>query len=163
MKRTGLMLAMIIASSSAHASSIYRCEVNGEITFSQQPCAANAEAINLRYSKPDEDSAARAQEDHEQTTSRAASMELERRIRWERDKIQEEERHINSLQRQRSAEIAALQQRQTRANNNLAGATFRQSLAEEMQAVNQRFDAQIDQRQANIDRMRADIERMQQQ
>ena len=90
-------------------------------------------------------------------------MELERRIRWERDKIQEEERHINSLQRQRSAEIAALQQRQTRANNNLAGATFRQSLAEEMQAVNQRFDAQIAQRQANIDRMRADIERMQQQ
>ena len=134
--------------------------VDDIVTFSQQPCAADAESIDLKYIPADEEAALRAKETHELIKNKSSEMERERLIRWEEEKIDKEERHIRSLERDRKSELSNLKRRQAYAANNLAGAVYHQSLSDEMQAVNQRYDALIAQRQASIERIRAEIDRM---
>src|SRR5690606_32354734 len=55
-------------------------------------------------------------------------------------------RHYRAMdvwQRQRDAKIAGIRKQQRRAANNLAGATYLQSLATEMQAINDDYNTRI--------------------
>ena len=66
-----------------------------------------------------------------------------RRAQVERD-IKKGERAIDRYQKQMSSELAALRARKARANNNLAGATWEQSISSEMQAVSDKYANLID-------------------
>ncbi|WP_297533461.1 hypothetical protein [Thalassolituus sp.] len=61
-----------------------------------------------------------------------------RRAQLKRD-IKKGERAIDRYQKQMSGELAALRARKARANNNLAGATWEQSISAEMQAVSDKY------------------------
>ena len=61
-----------------------------------------------------------------------------------------------------SDQIANLQRKKQYANNNLAGATWEQSISDEMSAVSQKYDALIRNDQSQIDLLRADAERLRQ-
>ena len=50
---------------------------------------------------------------------------------------------ITQLIQERDAKLAALRDKKSYANNNLAGATWEKSISDEMQAVAQRYNADI--------------------
>ena len=160
MKRTLFTLALLTAASQAPASSVYRCVVDGETIFSQQPCSAQAEEVQINFIRANEEEARRRGEAAEFDRSTAEGLERQRRIREIQARIDTENRAINQLQRDRDRELANIRRRQANTNDNLAGATLRHSLSEEMNGVNQRYDSQIAQRQTTIDRLQAEITRI---
>ncbi len=145
----------VLITTTAHAQ-IYRCEINGETIYSQQPCATDAETVELRYHRVDPQSAAAAASSAADLKASNDAMTRERRIREIGNEIGRLESRNRRLLQSRDREIGQLRARQRTANNNLAGATYRQSIAEEMSAVNQRYDTQIRVNQEQIGRMRDD-------
>lgn len=71
--------------------------------------------------------------------------------------IDERERSIVRLAQQQEAEVTRLRQDRSRANNNLAGATWEQSLATEMSAVAERYRTRIEIEQVAITRLSAQL------
>jgi hypothetical protein len=128
------VLVMVVFAVTAEAG-IYKCLVNGRTVFSQRPCGEGAEEVRVRYQAADP---AAAQGGGSPSASNLADrVILDRRIRAK-------EQEITKYQRQRDAEMAVLRARKTRANNNLAGATWEQSISTEMVAVAEKYRAMID-------------------
>ena len=134
----GLTLAGQVA-----ADTIYRCEIDGRLVFSQQPCEEDAERVEIEQREP------RAGE------ARASSMHdpnYADRVRLER-RIDRHQARIRNLQRSRDQDLSALRARQRRAMNNQAGATWLQAIAAEMQATADSYDSRIQVEQREIDRL----------
>ncbi|MCW8830990.1 MAG: DUF4124 domain-containing protein [Gammaproteobacteria bacterium] len=153
-------MALLCLFTGSAVAEIYKCQLDGQTVFSQTPCAEDAEKYQVDYIKANEENAAelaernaRAREDLENT-----SVELE--IRGIGLKIKKEQAYISTLQGQRDSELRALRNKKRYASNNLAGATWEQSISDEMNAINSRYDAMIEERQARINRLERDIDRL---
>ena len=142
-----MILAGLALAGSVSAQTIYRCEVDGQLVFSQQPCAEDAERIEHDF--PVVESAAPV----------ATPDNYVARVRIERQ-IRRHENRVRSLQASRDRDIATLRQRMARANNNLAGAQYMESIATDMQALGDRYDSRIGVEQRAIDRLRDDLARI---
>lgn len=70
-------------------------------------------------------------------------MELDRRQREIAYAIRDSEQEIDGYRAQMDRELAALQYKKSQANNNLAGATWEQSISTEMQAVSEKYRTKI--------------------
>ena len=126
---------------------VYRCEApDGRAVFSQTPCAHDAQKVEVRAIAPD--AANRARMD-EQTRQTAASTRHQ-------VEIHRLEREARRLELERDRAVAELDARRSRAANNLAGATWLQSLAQERQAVYAHYDPQIQATRSEIARLRAE-------
>jgi predicted nucleic acid-binding Zn-ribbon protein len=62
---------------------------------------------------------------------------------------------IDNLRGQLQHELGVLQEKKTHANNNLAGATWLESISQEMAAVTHRYDIEIKAAQGRLDTLRA--------
>jgi hypothetical protein len=159
----GFLAFFVLVVGSAHASKIYRCEIDGELVFSQVPCEPDAEEFQV------EPGPAAASQRPSQPTSPPPlesgmptadeNTRYVERVRLER-RIIRHEKKITQLQRSRDAELALLRNRMQRANNNLAGATWLEAISTEMQAVTDTYSSQIEIEQNQIDRLREDIDRL---
>ena len=132
--------------------SIYRCVIDGELIFSQQPCEEGAERIGDAGSSSENDARVEPAFDTG-PDNYVARVRLERRI-------SRHQRNISALQRERDRELASVRQRMQRANNNLAGATYIQGLSTEMQAVTDSYSSRIDVEQRSIDRLLTELDRL---
>jgi hypothetical protein len=137
---------------------IYKCEINGQIEFSGQPCADNAERIELKVRQP----------------SAKAIAEQEART----ESFQEESKFsdINSLNRQNDAleaQIAALEkERQTvlavmgtktyQVDEDIIG-TREHGLFKRMREIGADYDRKVDQLRQQIDQNDLKIEQLYQQ
>lgn len=135
----GLMLA------SGLACAQYRCtDSAGKLSIQQFPCAPADRQQAVQLKSP-------ARSGSEPTSQLAGSQSKERSVlrRFELDRrVRELEQDIRLLtdgisQRNASmdAELDRLKAQKSSANNNLAGATYMQSLSAEMQAVAAKHDA----------------------
>lgn len=155
-------LFIILSSQAAMAADIYRCEVNGKVEFSQLPCSDDAQKLELKdnpnkitphyresqpidTSAPAEEASATTQES---TTNYLERKRAERRIYSIKREIKSLEKDRRRIFSDRDAKIADIKSQQKHANNNLAGATWQQSLAQEMTSVSQAADSQV----SSIDR-----------
>ena len=86
-----------------------------------------------------------------------ATFARDRRIREVKDQIAGLENDIEQRNRRMQSELDGLRYRKSFANNNLAGATYEQSLSTEMQAVTSRTRAQNDVDFERIRALRADL------
>lgn len=133
-------------------SQVYKCDFNGTTVYSQQPCGDDAELVQIKTtsvggntistlapSKP-------AMSEYDQI-----SRNIDKRnLNIELVKLNaQKERTI----KRRNADLAALRAKQSRARNNLAGATFLESISTEMNAVVSRYDADIAELNRQIDQM----------
>lgn len=136
------MIFFVVASFSVSAE-VYRCEDSkGRLQFSDKPCGENAEVISLETTTSGVGVGA-------MSGNWSAVIEANR----ERDKARAIERHetaIARLNREKNAKLSALRAKQARANNNLAGATYRQAIASEIQAVVTDYNARISDQRAII-------------
>ena len=149
-----MILATLALSGSVAAQTIYQCEVDGQLVFSQQPCGEDAKEIEhdfpvVELADPAETRPGNFMDDDNYV----------KRVRIER-RISRHEATIRNLQRQRDREIAAIRRKARYASNNLAGATWEQSLATEMQALTDRYNSEIGVEQSSIDRLRDDLDRL---
>ena len=164
-KCTGILATALLTIITAPASAVNKC-VNdaGQVVYQTAPCPATAKGSELTLQKAPPPAAASAvdAEELKRLQQTAGKMERDR-------KLTEIDREIGRLEGQivnhRSAmsdQIANLQRKKQFANNNLAGATWEQSISDEMSAVSQKYDALIRNDQSQIAVLRADADRLRQ-
>lgn len=141
----GAITAAALASllTAGPAAAVYKCQVNGETVFSQTPCAADAEKVEVKVHRPSEGETKAAEERANWLREENAAMRADRKSRDAAIEIAKLEREIEGYQVQMDKELAALRGQKARANNNLAGATWEQSIATEMQAVVDKYSTKI--------------------
>src|SRR5580765_8490304 len=138
----------VLAAGAANAQ--YKCVgKDGAISFQQQPCPGQSQQQKLEVKVP-------APATPAVTPAKAASgplnvdqrmardMEHERRIRELKVEITQTEDSISRRNQQMSAELETLRAKKPLARNNLAGATWEQSISQEMQAVTQKYKTMND-------------------
>ncbi|MEO1751148.1 DUF4124 domain-containing protein [Thiofaba sp. EF100] len=143
----------------AHAE-IYKCVVNGQTVFSQQPCAKDAVEVKPKVVKPSADAMAEQSVVNASIQASASSMERDRRMRQLEQAIADADARIAQLERDRDAKILMLRVKRIHANNNLAGATWEQSLATEMDAVATQYGTSIQSAQMEKQRLIDELNRM---
>src|SRR5690554_307078 len=119
---------------------VYQCEINGQMVFSDQPCAADAKRIHIK---------APARIGGGSMLGKGGQAFLDQRARQRQ--VEDIDRDIDRLERQRARAqmnldnaLIRYQNRKSRANNNLAGATLEGSLAQEAEVMRSRFQSEID-------------------
>jgi hypothetical protein len=143
---------------------IYKCVEGGKAVFQDTPCRGSGGAItvtpasgpapaaplgiaNSNESSAKPDATSRLKDD-------VRSMEYQRRLRGIDNEIRALEGSILDYQTAMGREIAALQDRKRYAKNNLAGATWEQSISTEMQSVSDKYRVSIQVAQDRISQLR---------
>lgn len=149
-----LMLVASIISLPAVAQ-VNKCTINGQTVYQAAPCPQGAKAAILKYRNDiAEDDAKAAREDF--LAREKARQTADRRLSIERE-MSALERQIERYQKDMDAELAALRNAKGAAANNLAGATWEQSLSTEMQAVTTKYQTKIKIAQDKIATLREEL------
>lgn len=151
--RQSLMLCCLLVGLPA-AAQINKCVVDGKVVYQAAPCKSGTQVAILAPRSDVSDEIARASREKflaadklRQTNNRREQID---------SAIDALERNIASYQQSMDAELAALQTRKASASNNLAGATWEQSLSTEMQAVTAKYQTKIKTAQERIAGLRQD-------
>jgi hypothetical protein len=130
-----------------HATEVYKCkDEKGRLTFSQKPCAKDAEVIKV--SGPAQTGTNFAGSDFAEFDANKAKDDKAKAITNIYNRI-------DSLRAERDRKISNLKRNQGHARNNLAGATYMQSLATEMQSVTDDYNSRIEMEMKEIESLRA--------
>jgi hypothetical protein len=160
LKTLPLLLALASFHAVAGSGSYHVCtDAKGQKLFTQDPCPNGQAAEVKRYSVSNTTPAPASASDNRLSTDNPAYIKMRdsnRRAELERA-IKKNEKEISKLQQQLDTELAGLKIKQGQANNNLAGATYQQSLATEMQAVTDRYKLQMQNKQSELDRQREEL------
>lgn len=136
--RSVILLFLCFSSSFALGGQYHVCTgADGKKSFQDKPCddaeRSEVREYEVRESAPSEPGVLPTDSDIYK------QMKADnRRAQINRD-IKKSENAISRYQSQMNAELAALRSKKGRANNNLAGATWEQSISTEMQAVSDRY------------------------
>lgn len=149
MLRSLLLPLLLLAAGPAVAATAYKCEVDGRVVFSDRPCGDNQQEVEVQTQEP-------AESTWDYKAARQEQQQYLRREELERE-IRQAEARIRNLQRERDAEIAALRRSQRYSANNLAGATRNQSIAQEMQAVSNNYQTQIETERNRLQDLRSQL------
>jgi len=128
---------LIVAAPMFTHAEIYKCTNNGNITFSDIPCTNNAKPIEVNVYIPPEDIVAKANQQTQDIEQNLATSKKLRQI----DTLQ---REIEIKKLQRDNELRSLRDKKGLAANNLAGATWENSISAEMQSVTLRYQGEIE-------------------
>ena len=151
-------------------SAQYKCTAaDGSVSFQQTACASvqKQQALTIKPAMGSDPAPAAdgskpgAGGTADQRMVRA--IEQERRIRGLEQTVVNTEAAINNRNAALSAEMAALQGRKQSARNNLAGATYEQSISTEMQAVAAKYKTMNDVDLERLKQLRADLAAAKQQ
>lgn len=160
-----IALAMLCIAISANVSAqVYKCRDGGTTVFSATPCAADAKPIDVRPAS----GSARTQQaerlaEPAPNTQRAGSVQqnsltdradVAARRRILEDEIYRKERSVSALYDELAAKQGQLRQTKNRSMNNLAGATWEQSISDEMKAVAAEYDIKIRGAQGEVDALK---------
>ena len=150
MKRLTITLIAATLSIGTAQAAVYKCEgPDGKLTFSDQPCQGEpSEEVTVDYIEPSESQRRQAAEVAARDSQMLAEQDRQNRI------AATEER-IRNLKESRDQELEALRNKKRYANNNLAGATWEQSISQEMDAVAQRYNADIQAAREELSELRA--------
>lgn len=162
----GVLAALSVVSTGAHAQ-VYKCTVGGRAVFSDQPCAPDAKPINVRPATGASSAGASASESDPRQINMSnnpqavlSRLERDRRVRETEHELRDIRDRIVTEQAEMDRELAALRLQKTRANNNLAGATWEKSISEEMSAVVARYDLRIRALQDDVRRLEGELSEM---
>ena len=151
MKR--LFAVMCLAAVLPASAQVYKCKVNGKTVYADAPCGgAKSAVMDIRQDRAVQTaSAASTQEALAEKSSKVDKMIKRRQLQ---DDIDRSESYISSLHSQREREMNALRAKKMRANNNLAGAVWEQSISAEMNAVTSKYDSKVKSEQSRLDNLR---------
>ena len=144
MLRSLFILSLLLVTGTTQAA-VYKCEgQDGKLTFSDQPCQdAPSEEVTVDYVKPSAEQRLDAAEAAASHQRMAEKLDQQRAERARQARIASIQNSIDRMQAARDRELAALRMQKRTAANNLAGASYLQSISQEMEAVTQRYAADI--------------------
>lgn len=147
------------------AQSLYKCPdpVSGVVKFSQTPCTATGggEVITVKPIPATSGSTVPASiEETDRVQNLANQAGRERRLLEIDREIKALENQIGGYRSAMSEEIARLQRKKQFASNNLAGATWEQSISDEMNAVANKYDSLIRNSQNQIESLQKERDRL---
>jgi hypothetical protein len=118
---------------------IYKCEINGQIEFSGQPCAEDAERIELKVRQPSVKAIAeqKARTESFQEESKFSDIDS---LNRKNDAL---EAQITALEKERQTVLADMREKTYRVDNDTIG-TREQGLFKRMQAVGSDYDRKLD-------------------
>ena len=143
LKKTTLMF-LLACIGNAEATSIYKCVGdNGRVEFSQSPCSDSAERLVIDVPKIGTAGS---------TNAREVLNDIERsnRLREIGRETKKLEKQISNYQKEMDSEIRRLREKKMYAANNLAGATWEESISTEMNAIVASIKTKIDAARAKI-------------
>ncbi|HSA48103.1 MAG TPA: DUF4124 domain-containing protein [Candidatus Competibacteraceae bacterium] len=134
----------------------------GKVVYQSAPCPATAKGseITLQKAPPVPVASPVDAEELKRIQQTANAMERERKLKEINRVISDTEELITDYRQAMNSELSALQQKKQLAQNNLAGATWEQSISAEMSSVTQKYDALIRDQQTRIERLRADADQL---
>jgi hypothetical protein len=149
MKRISIVVCVLIALPVAPVWAVNKCvSQDGSISYQTAPCPTGANATEIQRlptngppSNPGE--VDRIKGFTEKSAKDRRLLEIERAVTQSQDRIA-------SYRQEMSDQIDALRSRKHAASNNLAGATWEQSISEEMSAISQQFNVLIRSEQDRI-------------
>jgi hypothetical protein len=147
------------------AAEVFKCTEDGKTVFQDRPCRSSGTAVKVQPANGSMPNAPASspQDDLARTKSDINGMALERRRREIAYEIEKLESDIRGFERSRDAELRALRARKIAANNNLAGATWEQSISTEMQAVTEKYKTNIEGARSEIGQLRQQLTEMSRQ
>ncbi len=153
MLRKVVLISVLIGINSVEAASIYKCVgENGRIEFSQSPCSDTAEPLIINVPKIGTSGSTNAREV-------LNDIEKSNRLRDIERETKKLEKRINSYQSEMDSEIRRLRDKKMYAANNLAGATWEESISTEMSAIVASIKTKIDAARAKIQSLKEEKER----
>lgn len=168
------LLALLLLCMSLPSWAINKCiDASGKVTFTDAPCKLGQGKSTMEFGSaptmPDPKGSSESSGTPSPKTATKPSAD-EMNAAWLKDVDRDRKRadlqsKIDSLQRdsdtdQRSmdAELAALQMKKLNARNNLAGATYEQSISQEMSAITSKYDVKIRSAQVQIDSLQTKLD-----
>lgn len=165
------VIAVVMASN--HAWAINKCTgTDGKVVYQDAPCAGRGEAIDVRPSRghtsATQSTAVTAPTATQNATAPtkkegAFGASWQRRTYLENRGIADARAAIDGHQRSCAAKQAELVRRKGYANNNLAGATWEQSISAEMQAAATMCDSRARELRAELESLQKELRELQAQ
>ena len=155
MKMTSCLL-LATAFSAIASANVYKCDIDGVITYSQIPCNHDAQVTEyttealISTPQPQANQSAEAQA----TMNRLSESIKKRDIRIAINRLKSDKARLKC---KRDNKIAKLKNAKRSANNNLAGAVWEDSLSEEMAAIAVQYDTDVRAVDAEIDRLNDEL------
>ena len=164
-------LSILIASLTSPAMAVNKCvDDTGKVVYQSAPCPTTSKGSELTIQKvtPPHIPSQTDTEELNQIRQTGNKMERERKMKEIdrmigniEEQIDEVEKNITEYRNAMDRELTELKEKKQLAKNNLAGATWEQSISSEMSAVSQKYDALIQSSQNQIDRSQKEIDRLQ--
>ena len=159
MKRTillSVLLSVLLSLSTTSTAAVYQCTGdNGQTVFSGQPCGDDAVKLDHKAAPPLGGSMVTegSRDFLERREVKSAVHRIDTSIR----QLQLQQKRAK---RQLDADMAEWESDKSRANNNLAGATWENSLAQEASLKQQQYQSEVTQIDRDMDRLREDRRRL---
>jgi hypothetical protein len=146
-------------------SAVFKCDVDGVVTYSQDPCGDAYQEVDYHESKNVISRQTRSQNKiGENSVSDAENKKSEITDYIRKGQLSRDVRNLENKRKKvfsnRNAKIKKLRDSRRRANNNLAGATWEQSLAEEMSAVSRMAETEVYSIDRQIEHLRIEMSKM---
>ena len=157
MKNLITLVALLIALPAQ--ADLYKCATaDGKVTYSDRPCGKVVDKIKIKKEILDTEGAlARLEKDRAYLADQRKKSE----IGGIQQRINNMHQQKRNLVDRMDGEINALRGKKQYSRNNLAGATWEQSISTEMQAVSERYRVEINSIDQNIRMAQAEIDRLQ--
>ncbi|MCH8537312.1 MAG: DUF4124 domain-containing protein [Alkalimonas sp.] len=153
-----LSLVVLLFYSSFLSASVYRCVIDGVTTFSQTPCADNAEKIQGYDTTPTRSAPQATSQSTEPTASQSELAQVNTEVRKRRlnRQIQQLEQRVNRLQRDYEEEFMELTGEPLPEGDRMAA--YPVGLAQEIVVVRNRYDAEIKKAREELVQRRKELE-----
>lgn len=172
-----LLLATCTYALTTTAAPIYHCiDEDGVSVFSNTPCSENPTVVEPDVLVPSDEERIRNIERNEAIEADLNIRRHQRAVNRLEREIREAGQEITALQQARQQELDAVKaeqqeqldrlrdrRRRDQTNTDEAEALIHQSLSTEMQAINQRFDSEVDVQKDRINQMRQDLNQLKSQ
>ena len=153
--RQSFLIASLALTSFAASSAIYKCEIEGVLTFSDRPCSDNYEKIDVKPQIIKKRTPSSTAYDTDSTDNYVKSRQLTREINKVKDRI-------SKLQRDMDRELSEIKNMTVRTANNLYGASRSEAVALEMNAITTRYQSQIKIEQAKQAQLEVELNKTKQ-
>ncbi|MEH6347451.1 MAG: DUF4124 domain-containing protein [Bermanella sp.] len=147
-----IMFVFLLTGAFHSQAGIYKCVIDGKTTFSGEPCSDNAEKVNIQIRKP-------KKKDVDLVNSRNARISKALNIKRIEGKIEKSEKKVEAFQLSMDRDTKKLELKKSYANNNLAGATWENSISTEIRAVIEKYKFKITSEEDKINAYRTQLEK----
>ncbi len=144
-----LLIAIVGCLPLIASAEVFKCTESGRTVYTDKPCAGAGTKIEIRDTRSGDDTGMV----NASMTNITDAMVKDRRSSEIRREVAAREENIRTLRVAMQKEIREIQQAKGYANNNLAGATWQQSLSTQQEAVTKRYEIEIAAEQRAIDRL----------